>query len=76
MRQLHDWFINSFSRNPWMWVFLILFIIAERGNWQRGHELAEVCSLVPRGMAYAANPTVDDICANHELGADVETANY
>lgn len=67
----HAKFIHSFSKNPWAWVFFVLFIIAERGNWQRGHDLTRVCSLMPHGLATSSNPVtpqqiIDMICADRE----------
>jgi hypothetical protein len=58
--------LGEFDWNPIAWIFLLLFALAEFGNWQMSNEIARVCELVGQGKSVpgAAKAEISDICSN------------
>ncbi len=56
MGKLLDRFRESISANPIAWFFFLLFALAEYGNYQRGHELTQVCEILPLPEGTSSGP--------------------
>jgi hypothetical protein len=69
--QIIDRIRNSFVRNPAVWIFFFLFVLAEYWNYMKGRELARVCELLGPHEASVRHPRtareeIDNICLRHE----------
>jgi hypothetical protein len=47
MSKLLDRMRDAIFANPVAWFFFLLAAVAEYGNYQRGHELTQVCEILP-----------------------------
>jgi hypothetical protein len=45
--KLLDRIRDAIFANPIAWFFFLLAVMAEYGNYQRGHELTQVCEILP-----------------------------
>jgi hypothetical protein len=58
---------DGFFKNPFAWLMVTAFAVAEYGNYQRSKELARVCDLLGPHDVYIDHPTtarqeIDNIC--------------
>ena len=66
---------EGFFKNPFAWLLLIAFIIAEYGNYQRGKELDRICELSGPHDVSVKKPTtpreeIDNICISRQPDDD------
>jgi hypothetical protein len=62
---------GAFFKNPFAWLLLIAFAVAEYGNYERGKELERVCDLIGPNDVWVEVPRtakeeIDKICISRQ----------